>query len=170
MAGRPRLRIGGRDGPRAAVFEREEKFARHYAEHGNAAAAARHAGYSCKNDRTTHAIGAEVLRRPRVAEKVAKYKAELREKHIADREERQNFWTSVLNDPNQNMIHRLRASELLGKSQGDFSADVAVNINQAPSEALRERAAEDLVRNHPELLKRKLEENAGTPDPVVVEH
>lgn len=33
----------------------------------------------------------------------------------------QEFWTTVINDKALDMKHRLRASELLGKSQGAFS-------------------------------------------------
>ena len=39
---------------------------------------------------------------------------------IATREERQKFWTSVERDKSLNMSDRLRASELLGKSEADF--------------------------------------------------
>ena len=40
---------------------------------------------------------------------------------IATREERQRFWTGVMNDESAEMQHRLKASELLGKSECDFS-------------------------------------------------
>ncbi len=39
---------------------------------------------------------------------------------IATREDRQRYWTKMMNDPNESAMTRLRASELLGKSQGDF--------------------------------------------------
>jgi phage terminase small subunit len=39
---------------------------------------------------------------------------------IASREERQSFWSSVLRDQNIDMKDRLKASDLLGKSQADF--------------------------------------------------
>jgi len=39
---------------------------------------------------------------------------------IADREERQGFWSSVMRDDAQQMRDRLRASDLLAKSSGDF--------------------------------------------------
>ena len=46
-------------------------------------------------------------------------KAKLR-RLVADRKGRQEFWTQVMDDPEESMINRLRASELLGKSEGDF--------------------------------------------------
>ena len=39
---------------------------------------------------------------------------------IATREERQSFWTSVIRDGDEDMRNRLKASELLGRSQTDF--------------------------------------------------
>lgn len=41
-------------------------------------------------------------------------------KAIATREDRQSFWTEVMRDKLEKMVDRLRASELLGKSQADF--------------------------------------------------
>ena len=39
---------------------------------------------------------------------------------IADRDERQRFWSEVMRDDGQAMRDRLRASDLLGRSTGDF--------------------------------------------------
>lgn len=39
---------------------------------------------------------------------------------IADREERQRFWTMAMRDDAQLMRDRLRASDLLAKASGDF--------------------------------------------------
>lgn len=41
---------------------------------------------------------------------------------IADMEERQRFWTSVMRDGKELMANRLRASEFLAKMQNDFAA------------------------------------------------
>jgi phage terminase small subunit len=40
---------------------------------------------------------------------------------IANRQQRQKFWTDVLNDSSCSMRDRLKASELLGKSEADFT-------------------------------------------------
>ena len=45
---------------------------------------------------------------------------EIREKSIANRTQRQAFWTREMNNPDNKLTDRLRASELLGKSQADF--------------------------------------------------
>ncbi len=39
---------------------------------------------------------------------------------VADRQARQRFWTEIMRDETKPMQDRLRASELLGKSEGDF--------------------------------------------------
>ena len=40
--------------------------------------------------------------------------------NLIDKEARQKFWISVINDIDEDMKHRLRASELRGKPQADF--------------------------------------------------
>ena len=45
---------------------------------------------------------------------------------IATREERQRFWTRIMRDENADIKDRLRASEVLGRSEGDFIERVEV--------------------------------------------
>ena len=51
---------------------------------------------------------------------------EVRPKTIKNRQQRQEFWSKVMNDEDENMHNRIRASELLGKSEADFSENVKV--------------------------------------------
>jgi len=46
---------------------------------------------------------------------------EVRPKDIANRQQRQEFWTEVMTNKKENMKNRLKASELLGKSEADFT-------------------------------------------------
>ena len=85
--------------------------------HGNAAEAARAAGYSAK---TAKAIGSELLTKPDIKEAIQERERERTDSMIATREERQSFWTAILRDPETELRDRLRASELLGRSEGDF--------------------------------------------------
>lgn len=86
---------------------------------GNGTEAARKAGYT--GDAATLAVTAsDLLRVPNVAEALQARETTRTSKLIATREERQSFWTSVLNDEGTSMSDRLRASELLGKSEADF--------------------------------------------------
>ena len=85
---------------------------------GNAAEAARIAGYSPKwADRQAHTL----------MEKNGEIAAAIREREekrvnslILSREERQIFWSNVVRDPDEDMKNRLKASELLGRSEGDY--------------------------------------------------
>ena len=50
---------------------------------------------------------------------------EVRPKDIADRQERQAFWTKIMRDENEETKDRLKASEVLGKSEADFTENLA---------------------------------------------
>lgn len=61
---------------------------------------------------------------------------------IATRLERQEFWTSVLRSEDESMKDRLKAAELLGKSEGDFLERIEMDVALSPSailEKIRER-------------------------------
>jgi hypothetical protein len=49
---------------------------------------------------------------------------EVRPKTIATRQERQAFWTKTMRDKTAMMRDRLKASELLGKSEADFTENM----------------------------------------------
>ncbi|MBN1125269.1 MAG: hypothetical protein JXA82_09690 [Sedimentisphaerales bacterium] len=46
---------------------------------------------------------------------------EIRPCDIAGRQERQSFWSQIMRDPGEDIKNRLRASELLGRSEADFT-------------------------------------------------
>jgi phage terminase small subunit len=57
----------------------------------------------------------------RIQELIEKYKeGPVTDNVIANNIDRQMFWTSVMNDPSNTTGMRLKASELLGRSEGDF--------------------------------------------------
>lgn len=87
----------------------------------NATAAARRSGYSQK---TAYSIGQENLRKPEIKQAIEAAMTEMRNNLSATREQRKEFWTQIMNDDSADMKHRLRASELLGKSEGDFDSAV----------------------------------------------
>ncbi|OON89717.1 terminase small subunit [Pyramidobacter sp. C12-8] len=84
---------------------------------GNATAAALAAGYSA---RTAQRIGSENLFKPLIAAAIRARETKRRGSLIATREERQSFWTATMRDERVEMKDRLKASELLGKSEADF--------------------------------------------------
>lgn len=101
----------------AALSERERRFVEAFK--GNATEAAIAAGYTEKSAAT---IGYRLLRKVEIRQAVDARSAN--DPSVADRKARQRFWTSVMNDPDQEMRDRLKASELLGKSEADFTDKV----------------------------------------------
>ncbi len=58
---------------------------------------------------------------------------------VANREERQAFWTAILRDDGRPMDERLRASELLARSEADFLTRVqatGLTLEQLINEAV----------------------------------
>lgn len=96
---------------------RQKKFCEFYAECGNAAEAARKAGYS---ERAARRQAARLLSNV----DIQAYIAELRDKsasaRIASIAQIRAFWSDVLNDTAAKTSDRLRAGELLARSAGVF--------------------------------------------------
>lgn len=86
---------------------------------GNGVEACRIAGYR-GNDNVLAVQASKLLRKPNVAAALAKRQAQRSAARIATRVERQEFWTDVLKDSVVDMHNRLKASELLGRSEADF--------------------------------------------------
>ena len=91
---------------------------------GNATEAALKAGYSPK---TAYSQGQRMLKNVEVKAAIAARQAPNSAARIADRQERQSFWTQVMRDPDEDMRNRLKAAELLGKSECDFVEKVELN-------------------------------------------
>jgi phage terminase small subunit len=98
--------------------EKQRRFVEYYTgvSQGSATDAARRAGYA-HPDRQ----GPRLLRNVVVAESVAEASAEVRSAAIATREERQEFLTAMMRgeEPGEPK-DRIKATEILGKMQGDF--------------------------------------------------
>lgn len=94
---------------------RQRRFVEAYT--GNATEAAKVAGYSPK---TAYSNGARLLKNDDVAAAIRERETQRTASLIANREQREIFWSSVMNDGKELMKHRLKASELLGKAGGDF--------------------------------------------------
>jgi phage terminase small subunit len=102
------------------LSERERRFVEAYMgkSAGNATDAIRRAGYK-GTKASLNTMAARLLRRVEVLAAIEKRVNA--DPAIADRDERQRFWSGVLRGkPKARMGDRLKASELLGKSQADF--------------------------------------------------
>jgi phage terminase small subunit len=103
--------------PKDRLTPKQRRFIEAYT--GNATEAARLAGYQ-GNDDVLGVTGFDLLRIPKIAQAIAEREERAITGLIATREERQAFWTQVMNDSTSEMKDRLKAAELLGKSQADF--------------------------------------------------
>lgn len=111
---------------RLGLSERQARFVEAY--DGNGVAAARAAGYHGSRQ-TLARRAAELMKKVEVLLALDRREREERAggAAIATREERQAFWTRVMLDPEIEMRDRLRAAELLGRSQADFVDRVEVS-------------------------------------------
>lgn len=94
---------------------RQRKFAELY--DGNATEAAIKAGYSPK---TAAYQAARLLKNVNIQAIIQGREKNESKKRIATRQRRQEFWTETMENGGAEMRDRLKASELLGKSEGDF--------------------------------------------------
>jgi phage terminase small subunit len=102
--------------PRPRAFtDKQRRFVELYS--GNATEAALRAGYSPDS---AHITGCKLLKVPKIKAAIEARTKKIDGPHIASREERQAFWTKIFHDESYDMAHRLRASELLARSQADF--------------------------------------------------
>ena len=89
---------------------------------GNATQSAIKAGYK---QRTAYSIGQRLLKHVEVKAEINRITKEIKENSVATRVLRQEFWTAIMNNIKESMGDRLRASELLGKSEADFTENYA---------------------------------------------
>lgn len=96
------------------LTERQQRFVEAYAACGNATEAARRAGY------TDPSKGRQLVTKSSIVAALATFAKERKSKAIAEADERHAFWTEVMRARRRDVKDRLKASELLGKAQGDF--------------------------------------------------
>jgi phage terminase small subunit len=114
---------------------KQQKFVEAYA--GNATEAARIAGY-----KSPEVEGHRLLRNAKIDRAIKDREKEPRKLRIATREERQKFWTDVMLDAEQRMNDRLKAAELLGKSNADFSEKI-INSGEVIQRIIFERESKN---------------------------
>lgn len=98
---------------------RQEKFIQFY--DGNGTQAAIKAGYNKKHARV---IAAQNLAKLYIREAIEQRNKIKDAPTIASRQDRQKFWSECMNDTKAKMTDRHKASELLGKSEGDFTEKI----------------------------------------------
>jgi len=103
-----------------ALNERQQKFCEFFAKTGNATQAYKDAGYTPKTEEAAAVSASKLLRNPKVADEIAKIGKNARSEAVLTITEIKEFWSSVVEADEQEMPHRLKASELLVKSEGGF--------------------------------------------------
>ena len=86
---------------------------------GNGTAACRAAGYK-GSDAVLATQAGRLLRKAEIRAAIDSRRAKSAKGRIADREERQRFWSKVMRSKRFELKDRLKASELLGRSEADF--------------------------------------------------
>lgn len=109
--------------------QKQKAFCEYYAACGNAAQAARQAGYS---EKAARSIGQRLLTNADILEYIRSLQDQAAETRISSLAQVKGFWSDVMNDESQKMSNRLKASEMLAKSAGAFVVDV--NISGADGE------------------------------------
>lgn len=104
-----------------ALTPRQQAFVDAY--NGDGTAAARAAGYK-GTDAVLAVTASRLLRTAKVAKEIRSRQERALRPLIATREERQRFWSEMMNSPEFEPRDRLKASELLGKSEADFTEKV----------------------------------------------
>lgn len=103
---------------------KQKAFCEYYAACGNAAQAARQAGYS---EKAARSIGQRLLTNADILEYIRSLQDQAAEARISSLAQVKGFWSDVMNDESQKMSNRLKASEMLAKSAGAFVVDVNIS-------------------------------------------
>jgi phage terminase small subunit len=115
------------------LTEKQLKFIELY--NGNGTDAARKAGYD-GDEKTLAAIAYENLRKPHIVQAIRERRDHEIAPLIATRARRQQFWTEIMEAEEVDLAHRLRAAELLGKSEADFKEKIEIEDKSSLAEKL----------------------------------
>jgi phage terminase small subunit len=113
---------------------KQRKFIEFY--NGNASEAARLAGYS-GSDNTLRVTAHHLIRNPNIQRAIRDRENRAINKGVMTRQERQEFWTTIALDKEKELKDRIRASELLAKSEGDFLERLELSTDEGLAELIR---------------------------------
>jgi len=95
------------------LTDKQEKFVDLW--NGNATVTAAACGYSNPKQ-----AGSRLLKNVDISRRISERRVQEAQTGIMSRQERQQFWTDTVKSSDEDIKDKLRASELLGKSEGDF--------------------------------------------------
>ncbi|KKL23492.1 hypothetical protein LCGC14_2424850 [marine sediment metagenome] len=135
-----------------------EAVAREFCSNGrDKAQSMRTVGYAESSCKSGKAVG-DVYGNLRVRQAIAAIEAGIKAEHVADREERKLFWSKTMKTA-PNMCDRLRASELLGKSECDFIDVGLTGVAEVPTPVTVEQVDEFRLMARA-AIKKRLSEGA----------
>lgn len=97
--------------------ERQKRFSEFYAASGNAAHAAREAGYS---ERTARSIGQHLLTKVDIQKYVQELQEEMRASRVADAEEVRGILSDIIRDEGAKKSDRIKAGSVLLRASGEM--------------------------------------------------
>lgn len=97
--------------------ERQKRFSEFYAASGNAAQAAREAGYS---ERTARSIGQHLLTKVDIQKYVHELQEEMRASRVADAEEVRGILSDIIRDEGAKKSDRIKAGSVLLRASGEM--------------------------------------------------
>jgi phage terminase small subunit len=138
-----------------ALSVKQEKFCLEFAKSGNQRQAYLKAGYKCKNEASADASASQLLRNPKVKERLAELSEEAKNASIADIVEMQQTLTSIIRkkmteevivvesvgdymtearkmDKEPSIKDIINAINTLGKIQGAFSSKLEIDADISP--------------------------------------
>jgi phage terminase small subunit len=121
--------------------QRQIAFCEAYLVSGNAAQAARTAGYSEKTARST---GQRLLTFADIRKYLEQRNEEIKKDNTADIGEIREFWSSAMRNEGEKMKDRIRASELLAKTYGAFIDRLETTDTQSIRDAMKDLTEEEL--------------------------
>ena len=109
------------------------------------------------SDEVVDVSASRLSKNPKLTLRLQELRTALVSPSIADRKERMELWSDIARDDEERTVDRLRATELLGKSQGDFiERTESMNLNfHAISPALMGASLEELEEMLAEVRRQK---------------
>ena len=109
------------------------------------------------SDEVVDVSASRLSKNPKLTLRLQELRTALVSPSIADRKERMELWSDIARDDEERTVDRLRATELLGKSQGDFiDRTESMNLNfHTISPALMGASLEELEEMLAEVRRQK---------------
>lgn len=122
---------------------RQKAFCEYYVASGNATESARKAGYS---EKTANRIASENLSKLDIKKYIEELNKKAKDSRIMSMLEIKEFWSEAIKNSDNKMTDRLKASELLAKTNGAFLEKVEVSGEIKNKNPFAELTTEELKR------------------------